>query len=72
MRCLSTRVYYSETLIKDADDTKLRSVVIDDIDEDDIHKYLYVRIQDADEISCCVCARGETPDDAPQTFNVYL
>ncbi len=67
-----TRVYYSETLIKDADDTKLRSVVIDDIDEDDIHKYLYVRIQDADEISCCVCARGETPDDAPQTFNVYL
>ncbi len=67
-----SRVYYSETLIRDADDTKLKSVLLDEIDEDDIYKYLYIKIQDADEICYCVCAKGEDPEDASRIFTVSL
>lgn len=67
-----TRIYYSETLIEDADDTKLKAALIDDIDEDDIYKYLYVKVQDADMLCCCVCAKGETPDESSKMFHVSL
>lgn len=67
------KIYYSETPVKNADDTKLKSVEIsDNLDEDCLQKDLYIRIKDANTILCCICERKKEPDDSAEVFETLL
>ncbi len=61
------QIYYAETPVDNADDSKLRSVKVDSLDEDDKQKMLYVRVQGSDSVQCCVCDRSQKPEDAEET-----
>ena len=61
------QIYYAETPVDNADDSKLRSVKVDSLDEDDKQKMLYVRVQGSDSVQCWVCDRSQKPEDAEET-----
>lgn len=68
------QIYYAETPIDDADDTKLRSTDVGSLGEDDMQKMLFVRVSGSDSLQCCVCDRGQKPDDVEESkyFMVLL
>lgn len=70
---LDMRIHYAETCVKDGDDRNLKNVEIgDDLDEECLKKYLYIKIKDSDTLLCCVCERNHQPDDLCSTFDVRL
>lgn len=70
---LDMRIHYAETCVKDGDDRNLRNVEIgDDLDEECLKKYLYIKIKDSDTLLCCVCESNHQPDDSCSTFDVRL
>lgn len=57
------KIYYAETPVEDGSNGKLREADVDFVDEDDLHKMLYIRVSGADSIECCVCEKGSEPGE---------
>lgn len=70
---LDMRIHYSEAYVNDGDDRNLRNVEIgDDLDEECLRRFLYIKIKDSDTLLCCVCESKEQPDDSCSAFEVLL
>lgn len=70
---LDMRIHYSETFVRDGDDINLRDFDLsDDLKEEWLKKYLYVKIKDSDTLLGCVCDRRSQPDDLCTTFVIPL
>lgn len=68
------QIYYAETPVDNADDSKLRSVDVDSLDEDDMQKMLWIRVEGSDSLQCCVCEKNQKPSDVEESeyFSVSL
>ena len=58
------KIYYADTPVVDGSAGKLREADIDFIDEEDLHKMLYIRVCDSNSVECCICDKGEEPSDS--------
>jgi len=66
------KIYYAETPVRDGSDLKLRGADVGFINEENIHKMLYIRVSGPDSIECCVCERGTEPSDDDVIREVFL
>jgi len=66
------KIYYAETPVEDGSDGKLREADVDFIDEEDLHKMLYIRVSGSNSVECCVCDKGTEPGEDDVTGEVIL
>lgn len=70
---LDMRIHYSEIFVKDGDDINLRDAEIsDDLKEEWLKKYLYIKIKDSNTLLGCVRDSRSKPDDLCETFDIPL
>lgn len=66
------KIYYAETPVEDGSNGKLREADVDFVDEDNLHKMLYIRVSGADSVECCVCEKGSEPGENDVTREIVL
>ena len=66
------KIYYAETPVEDGSNGKLREADVDFVDEDALHKMLYIRVSGADSVECCVCEKGSKPEENDVTREIVL
>ena len=57
------KIYYADTPVSDGSDGKLREADIDFLDEEDLHKILYVRVSGSNSLECFACEKNEKPGE---------